>query len=57
MNKIYEVEGIITNAGGLFGYDVAAFTFDDYHTFTILLPHDENARWGDKVKLTVTKEK
>lgn len=52
----YEVEGVIRNAGGLFGYDVAAFRFDDNHVFTVLLPHVENAKYGDKVKLTVTKE-
>ena len=57
MNTIYENEGVITNAGGLFGFDVAAFRFDDNHVFTVMLPHDENARYGDKVKLTVTKEK
>lgn len=52
----YKVEGIITNVSGLFGYDAAAFRFDDNHVFTVLLPHDENARYGDKVKLTATKE-
>ena len=52
----YEVEGIVTNAGGLFGYDVAAFTFDENHTYTILLPHVEGGKWGDKVKLAITRE-
>ena len=52
----YEVEGIVTNAGGLFGYDVAAFTFDENHTYTVLLPHVEGGKWGDKVKLAITRE-
>ena len=52
----YEVEGIVTVAGGVFGYDVAAFRFDVNHVFTVLLPHDESVKYGEKVKLTVTSE-
>lgn len=52
----FESTGVITNAGGEFGYDVAAFRFDSNHAFTILLPHSENTKHGDLVKLTVTKE-
>lgn len=55
--EITTVHGSITNAGGEFGYDVAAFRFDDSHSYTILLPHDENAKHGDKVKLVILKEK
>ena len=53
----FEANGIITNAGGQFGYDVATFKLYDNHAFTILLPHDDNAKYGDKVKLTVIKDK
>ena len=52
----YEVEGIVTVAGGVFGYDKAAFRFDDNHVFTVLFPHDESIKYGDKVKLTVIRE-
>lgn len=52
----YEVEGIVTNAGGLFGYDVAAFRFDENHPFTIFLPHVDGGKYGDKVKLMITRE-
>ena len=49
------VEGTITNAGGEFGYDVAAFRFDENHTYTVLLPHEEGNKYGDKVKLIIDK--
>ena len=52
----FEYTGVITNTGGEFGYDVAAFRFDNNHAFTILLPHGENTKHGDLVKLTATKE-
>ena len=53
----FETEGIITNAGGQFGYDVATFGLNNSHAFTVLIPHDDNAKHGDKVKLIVIKEK
>ena len=49
------VEGDITNAGGEFGYDVAAFRFDENHTYTVLLPHEEGRKHGDKVELIIVK--
>lgn len=52
----YEVEGIVTNAGGLFGYDVAAFTFDENHTYTVPVQHIEGGKSGDKVKLIIERE-
>ena len=50
------VEGVITNAGGVFGYDVAAFRFDDNHTYSVLLPHEEKRKYGDKVRIIIVKE-
>lgn len=50
------VEGVVTNAGGEFGYDVADFRFDDNHTYSILLPHEEKRKYGDKVRIIVVKE-
>jgi hypothetical protein len=47
------VEGTITNAGGEYGYDVAAFRFDDNHTYTVLLKHTGKRKYGDKVKLVI----
>lgn len=47
------VEGHITNAGGEFGYDVAAFRFDENHTYTVLLPHEEGRKHGDKVSIII----
>lgn len=49
----YTIEGHITNAGGEFGYNVAAFRFDENHTYTILLPHNGERKYGDVIKLTV----
>lgn len=56
LKAYFEGDGVITNALGTDGYDVAAFRYDDSHVFTILLPHDEKAKHGDKVKLSVIKE-
>ena len=50
------VEGRITNAGGEFGYDVATFRYDDNHTYTVLLPHNERRKHGDKVRIIIVKE-
>jgi hypothetical protein len=50
------VEGVVTNAGGEFGCDVATFRFDDNHTYSILLPHEEKRKYGDKVRIIVVKE-
>lgn len=50
------VEGHITNAGGEFGYDVAAFRFDENHTYTVLLPHEEGRKRSDKVRIIIVKE-
>lgn len=50
------VGGVVTNADGVFGYDVAAFRFDDNHTYSILLPHEEKRKYGDKVKVIIVKE-
>lgn len=50
------IDGIITNAGGTFGYDVASFKFDDNHSFQVLLPTDKKSKFGDKVKVIVIKE-
>ena len=50
------VDGNITSAGSENNYNVAAFRFDEIHTFTVLLPVDENAKYGDKVKLIIIKE-
>ncbi|MBP5456540.1 MAG: hypothetical protein J6Y37_08570 [Paludibacteraceae bacterium] len=47
------VEGHITNAGGEFGYDVATFRFDENHTYTVLLPHEEGRKHGDKVSIII----
>ena len=50
------VEGVVTNAGGEFGYDVAAFRFDDNHAYSILIPHEEKRKYGDKVRIIIVKE-
>lgn len=47
------VEGHITNAGGEFGYDIATFRFDENHTYTVLLPHEEGRKHGDKVSIII----
>lgn len=50
------VEGVVTNADGAFGYDVAAFRFDDNHTYSVLLPHEEKRKYGDKVRIIIVKD-
>lgn len=50
------VEGSITSANGALGYDIAAFRFDDNHKYTILLPHKEGRKYGDKVRIIIVKE-
>lgn len=50
------IEGVITNAGGEFGCDVATFRFDDNHTYSVLLPHEEKRKYGDKVHIIIVKE-
>ena len=50
------VEGVITNAGGVFGYDVAVFRLDDNHTYSVLLSHEEKRKYGDKVRIIIVKE-
>ena len=50
------VEGSITSANGVFGYDVAAFKFDDDHKYTILLSHKEGRKYGDKVRIAIVNE-
>jgi hypothetical protein len=50
---IEEKEGMITATGGIYGYDVAAFRFDDQHSYTILLKHNGERKYGDKVTLVV----
>ena len=47
------IEGTVTNAGGEFGYDVVAFRFDENHTYTILIPHKEGRKYGDKIKMAI----
>ena len=50
------IDGVITNVDSGFGYSVAAFKFDDNHTFQVLLPVNKNNKYGDKIKLIVSKE-
>ena len=50
------VEGFITNSTGAFDYDVAAFSFDSEHRYTVLLRHMAGRKYGDKVKLIIIKE-
>lgn len=50
------IEGSITSANGVFGYDVAAFKFDDDHKYIILLSHKEGRKYGDKVRITIVNE-
>ena len=47
------VEGHIVNAGGEFGYDIAAVPFSDNHTSTIFLQHEFGRKYGDKVRVIV----
>lgn len=47
------LEGLVTNAGGEYGYDVAVFEFDDFHRYSVLLPHTGSRNFGDKIKLIV----
>lgn len=49
-------EGSITSANGALGYDIAAFLFDENHRYTILLPHKEGRKHGDKVRIIIVKE-
>jgi hypothetical protein len=51
------VEGSITSANGALGYDIAAFRFDDNHKYTILLPHKEGRKYGDKVRIIIVNDK
>ncbi len=50
------IEGSITSANGVFGYDVAAFKFDDDHKYTILLSHKKGRKYGDKVRIIIVDE-
>ena len=47
------VEGSITAAVGALGYNIAAFRFDDNHKYTILLPHKEGRKYGDRVRIII----
>lgn len=55
-NVVYSKEGTVTSAGGEWGYDVVATRLDDSHVSTILVPHEEGRKYGDKVKIVITKE-
>lgn len=50
------VEGTITAAVGALGYNIAAFRFDDNHKYTILLPHKEGRKYGDRVRIIIVEE-
>lgn len=49
------VEGSITNACNINGYNVAAFRYDEDHTYTVLIKPELGAKYGDKIKLIVLK--
>lgn len=50
------VEGSITSANGALGYDIAAFRLDENHRYTILLPHKEGRKYGDKVRIVIMED-
>ena len=53
LKKKPALEGVVTNAGGEYGYDVAVFEFNAFHRYSVLLPHTGSREFGDKIKLIV----